>query len=106
MLGGGLLIGEVGATGLTGNLLRIIYAFSRSAASKPHQESPAYTHPSQLVGKYPYLALLEGLPCALAIVTHIKTPEILGGSGSKILLEHLPLYLLRNKIFKVLNKVT
>lgn len=77
--------------------LRVIYAFSRSAASKPHQASPAHARPSQLVGKYPYLALHEGLPYALEVVTHTKTPEILGGSGSKTLLEHLPLYLLRNQ---------
>lgn len=44
--------------------------------------------PLPLLGRWHCLALLEGLPCALKVVTHEKTPEIsLEGSGFKITLE-------------------
>jgi hypothetical protein len=31
----------------------------------------------QLLQRYPYLAVLEGLPCALEILTHMKMGEVL-----------------------------
>jgi hypothetical protein len=46
------------------------------------------------LSRYPYLTLLEGLYYTLKVMTQIKMSEIpLQGSNSKILLEHLPLYL-------------
>ena len=65
-----------------------------------HQENPEYTtHPASREINLP--GLLECLPYALEVVIHKMMPEIsLWGSGSKILLEYLSLYLLRNKIIR------
>ena len=49
--------------------------------------------PLPFLERYPYLALLEGLPC-----THENTRDLHMRLHLKILLEHLPLHLLRSKI--------
>lgn len=52
--------------------------------------------PLLLLGRHPYLGLLECLPYALEAVTQVNIPEIsLWGPDSKTLWAHLPLHLLR-----------
>jgi hypothetical protein len=47
----------------------------KSTAFNLLQGSPEHTT-LPLLGKYPYLALRECLPCAVEVVTHMKMPEI------------------------------
>lgn len=68
----------------------------RKVISKLPQHSPEHTIPPAF-GRYP--CLLDGLPYALAVVTHIKKPEVSLWSHETFL-KHLSLYLLRNKIIK------